>query len=279
VGSTGDEVERTAEETEESAKEVAESRPLRIAARVGLGTNGLIHLLVAWLAVRVAVGSRERADQAGALQAIASEPFGRVPLWVVTGGFAAVVIWRLREAFWGFSYVRDKGQRTQKRLFAVVQVAVFTALALLSGRVAAGSGAGGGGQGLTAHLLRFPGGRWLLAAIGVGVVITGAAMAVRGGQRKFTEDMDLESASPTARRAAKGTGVVGSVAKGISVMIIGVVIGVAAVTYQPARAEGLDSALKTLANQPYGPVLLIAVAAGLASYGTFAFFDARYHRL
>jgi hypothetical protein len=51
------------------------------------------------------------------------------------------------------------------------------------------------------------------------------------------------------------------------------------VTYQPARAEGLDSALKTLANQPLGPVLLIAVAVGLASYGIFAFFDAHYHRV
>jgi hypothetical protein len=271
--------EEHAEEAEESAEEVADSAPMRLAARVGLVANGLIHLLVAWLAVQVAFGRNERADQGGALQAIAAQPFGRVLLWLVTAGFAAVVVWRLREAFWGFRYVSDASQRTRKRLFSTGQAAVFTVLALLAGRVAGGSPAGAGGQSGSAQLLRVPGGRWLLVAIGVGVLVTGAVMAYRGWRKAFTEDMALYQADPTTRRVAERFGQVGAIAKGVAFVIIGVLVGVAALTSQPARAEGLDAALKTLAAQPFGPVLLVVVALGLASYGVFCFFDARYHRV
>lgn len=279
MASGEEQVERTAKEAEQSAQEAARSRPLRLAARAGLAANGLIHLLVAWLALRVASGAHEQADKAGAMQTIAAQAHGRILLWLVTGGFAAVVIWRLREALWGFRYVRERGERAKKRWFSVGQLVIFAVLALLTGRVAVGAGAGGGGRNLTAWLLRVPGGRWFLVPVGAGVLITGAVMAVRGWRRAFAEGMDLRAARPVARRAAEWTGVIGTVAKGVAVMIIGVLIGNAAITFQPSRAQGMDAALKTLAGQPFGPLLLIAVAAGLASYGVFCFFDARYHRV
>ena len=271
--------EEYAEDAEESAEEVAGSAPMRLAARAGLVANGLIHLLVAWLAVQVAFGRNARADQGGALQAIAAQPFGRVLLWLVTAGFAAVVVWRLREALWGFRYVSDAGTRTKKRLFSVGQVVVYLALALLAGRVAGGSPAGSGGQSGSARLLQVPGGRWLLVVIGAGVVVTGVLMAYRGWRKAFTEDMALGLADPRTRELAERFGQVGAIAKGVAFVIIGVLVGVAALTSQPARAEGLDAALKTLATQPFGPVLLGIVALGLASYGVFCFFDARYHRV
>lgn len=236
----------------------------------------MVHLLVAWLAVRVASGSIARADQAGALQTIAVEPFGRVLLWLLVVGFGGVVLWRLREALWGFPYAK---QRTRKRLFAVGQVLVFSVLTVLAVRVAAGSPAGTGGQGATAALLRLPGGQVIVVAIGVGVLVTGAVMVHQGFRLAFTEDMDLRRAAPTARAFARRFGQVGAMAKGLAVMITGVLIAVAAVTYQPARAEGLDAALKTLAGQPLGTVALVAVALGLAGFGVFCFFDARYHRV
>lgn len=267
------------EDAAESAERVASSRPFRLGARGGLVANGLIHLLVAWLAVRVAFGDRERADQGGALQAVAAEPFGRLLLWLVTIGFAAVVIWRLREALVGFRYVTSSGQRTQKRLFSAAQVAVFTVLTVLAGRVAGGSPPGNAGQSGSARLLQVPGGRWLLVAIGAGVLITGAVMAYRGWQKAFLEDVDLGGAHPVAKVLAERLGQFGAVAKAVAVMIIGVLVGIAALTSQPARAQGMDVALKTLAAQPFGPVLLVVVALGLASYGLFCFFDARYHRV
>jgi hypothetical protein len=68
-------------------------------------------------------------------------------------------------------------------------------------------------------------------------------------------------------------------AKGVAVATVGVLVAFAGLTYQPARAQGLDAALKTLAAQPFGSALLVVIALGFVSYGVFAFFDARYHRV
>lgn len=74
---------------------------MRVAARAGIAANGVVHLLIGWLAVRIALGSGGQADQNGALGAIAAEPAGRVLLWVLVVGFAAVVLWRTVSAVWG----------------------------------------------------------------------------------------------------------------------------------------------------------------------------------
>jgi len=50
------------------------------------------------------------------------------------------------------------------------------------------------------------------------------------------------------------------------------------VSYDPKKATGMDTALKTLAGQPYGTALLLMVAAGLACFGVYCLFDARYRR-
>ena len=44
---------------------------LRSVGRVGLVSYGVVHVLIAALAVQVALGDRERADKKGALQAVA----------------------------------------------------------------------------------------------------------------------------------------------------------------------------------------------------------------
>ncbi|WP_414638132.1 DUF1206 domain-containing protein [Actinophytocola sp.] len=53
---------------------------------------------------------------------------------------------------------------------------------------------------------------------------------------------------------------------------------VAAAKSQPAKARGLDVALKTLAAQPFGVVLLLLIGAGPAAFAVFALSDARYRR-
>jgi hypothetical protein len=263
---------------EESAREVTGSAPLRLAARAGLIAYGLIHLLVAWLAIRVAFGGQERADQVGALQTIAVGVLGKLALWLLVAGFGAVVVWRLREAIWGFRWVRKRDD-VRRRLFAVGQIVLFVVLAVLAARVAVGSPAGNGGQGITATVLKLPGGQPVVVAVGVVVVIVGVVMAVRGWRLTFSEDLDLERASPAMRRWVENLGRIGVLAKAMATAVIGVLIALAALSYQPAKAEGLDAALKTIAAQPYGQVLLVIVAAGLASYGLYEFWDARYHRV
>ena len=60
--------------------------------------------------------------------------------------------------------------------------------------------------------------------------------------------------------------------------ILGLLLVYSAVTYDPKKATGMDTALKTLAGQPYGTALLLIVAAGLGCFGAYCLFDARYRR-
>jgi hypothetical protein len=264
-----------------SAQQAARSEPVKIAARVGLFAYGVTHLLIAWLALQIAFGGGgQEADQTGAFQTLAQQPFGRVLLWVLVIGFAAVALWRLEQAVWGYSYVSDTGKQIRRRVAAGAKVVLFAVLAVLAASTAAGGGASGGGgqQGLTATVLGWPGGQLLVGAVGLGIVAVGGKKVYDGVKRQFIDDMSLPS-DPTARQVAVRSGQVGFIAKGVAIALIGGLVVAAAVRFRPDQAAGLDTALKALASQPYGPYLLAAVALGLAAYGVFCFFDARYHRV
>ncbi|MEJ8281845.1 DUF1206 domain-containing protein [Pseudonocardia spirodelae] len=273
-------VSRAGRRAGRGARDVAHSTPVRVAARVGIAANGVLHLLIGWLAVQVALGSGGQADQNGALGAIAAEPTGRVFLWVLVVGFAAVVLWRTVSAIWGFGYVGDRTTQLTKRVVSAGQAVVYAALAVAAATTAlSGRASSGGGGRATAGLLGLPGGQVLTVLVGLGVLVGGGVMAWSGWQKKFTEDQDLSGADSRLRRINARTGQVGFIAKGVAIGVLGILLGVAALTFDPQRANGLDSALKTLREQPFGVFLLVAVGVGIACYGVFCFLDARYHRV
>lgn len=269
-----------AQSARRSAKQAARSAPVKAGARVGIAAYGLTHLLVAWLALHIAFGTGggERADQSGAFQTIAQQPLGRMLLWVLVVGFAAVALWRLEQAAWGFGYESDRTSRLRKRAVSAGKAVLFAVLAVLAARTAAGNGGGGGGQGATAGALGLPGGQLIVGAVGAGILVAGVVTVVTGVRQKFRRDMSLPS-DRHARQVAVRTGQIGFVAKGVAIGIVGVLVVVAAVRFRPDEASGLDTALRTLAGQPFGPYLLAAVALGLLAYGVFCLFDARYHRV
>jgi hypothetical protein len=248
---------------------------------VGLAAYGLVHFTIAYLATRVALGaSGAKADKSGALQTLAAQPGGRALLWAVTVGLAMLVLWRLGEAAVGLRWVRPQNKRTRKRIESAVMAVVFGVLAVSAGKLAAGGGAGSDNQQetFTARVLALPLGQVLVGAVGVALIAVAGFEIYRGVRKKFVEDLDLSTASPTARTAAIRLGQAGYPALGIAYGIIGLLIVSMAVTYRPDKAVGLDAALTTLAAQPYGTALLLTVAAGLACFGVYCLFDARYRR-
>lgn len=270
-----------AESANQSAKDVAQSRPVKIGARVGIVAYGITHILIGVLALQVAFGnSGQQADQGGAFQTLVQQPFGQVMLWVLVIGFVAVALWRVEQAIWGYSYVTDRAKNIRRRATSGGKAVIFAVLAVLAGMTAAGGGGGGGGgqQGATAGVLGLPGGQFIVGAVGIAILAVGIVKIVQGWQKSFLDDMDLP-ADRRAREVAERTGQVGFIAKGAAIGLIGVLVVVAAIRFRPDEASGLDAALKALASQPFGPYLLIVVALGLAAYGVFCFFDARYHRV
>jgi hypothetical protein len=69
---------------------------------------------------------------------------------------------------------------------------------------------------------------------------------------------------------------VGFPGKGIALALVGALLCYAAITFDPSKAQGLDGALHTVLELPYGPYLLTLVAIGIAAFGAFLFARARY---
>jgi hypothetical protein len=267
-----------ARRAERTARQAADSGPVKTLGRVGLIAYGVVHLLVAYLAVRVATGGGAKADKTGALQTIAEQPAGRFLLWVLTIGLVALTVWQLAEAGWG--HQRRRRGRTLQRLVSLGEAAVAGALAFSSFKVASGKKGNSKSEkaAFVDRVFDWPAGELLVAVVGLGIVAIAVYLVHRGMARSFVQDLDLTGAEPHARDAAIRLGQVGWTALGVAYGIIGLLITYAAVTYDPAKATGMDTALKTLAGQPYGTVLLLLGAAGLACFGVYCLFDARYRR-
>jgi len=163
--------ESAAQSANQSAKTVATSKPVKIGARIGLVAYGITHLLIAWLTLQLAFGGGGgQANQSGAFQELAQQPFGRALLWVLALGFIATALWRLTQAIWGYGYETDRAKNIRKRATSGAKVVVFAALAVLAATTAAGGGSGGGGQQrATAGVLGLPGGQFLVGAAGIAV--------------------------------------------------------------------------------------------------------------
>ena len=74
-------------------------------------------------------------------------------------------------------------------------------------------------------------------------------------------------------------GVAGYAAKGVALLLTGLLIVIATVKANPAESTGLDGGLKALREQPLGMYMLAAVGAGLICYGIFLAVRARLARM
>lgn len=272
-----------AHEAEDKAEEARHNKLMQGLGRFGDVCYGVVHGVVAVLAILLIFGRPgHEVDQKGAVAAIAAQPFGKVVLWFVAIGLVAFGIWQLLMATSGFGYVEQERKRIAKRIgaggrgVAVLFISVTTFRLLVSS--SAGRSSNGESQTFTAKLMSVSGGRLLVGAIAIGIVVAAAVIAWRGARRTFVQDLDLARLTPKSARLTRLLGSIGFVAKGVVYAIVGVLILVAAIQFDPKRAVGLDGALRTLAAQPLGVGLLVVVALGLAAYGGYCCFEARCRR-
>jgi hypothetical protein len=247
------------------------------AVRLGLVSYGVVHLLIAWLALNLALGDRSgKASNSGALHEIAESGLGRVSLYVVAAGFAALIVWQGFEALAGHRD-EDGAKRAWKRVVSAVKVGIYATIGWSALDMAMGSsGKGGGTDTWTARLMGMPAGPWLVAAVGGIVIGVGVALAWRGWKEKFRSKLDVDGRTGRDGRAYVVFGKAGYLAKGFALWVVGGLFLYAAWTHDPDKSGGLDQALSKLLQQPFGAPMLVAVAAGIGCYGLFCFAWARH---
>ena len=188
------------------------AKPVRLLARVGLVAYGLVYLVVAALIVQVAFGDHERADKKGALQEIAESGTGRLLLWVVVAGLAALVVLRLVDAV--SAYRRFDGRRRVGRMaVAVGEAVVYAVLARSAATIAQAEGGDSFSKSVVAALFGLPGGPFLVGLVGVALVAAGGYAVVHGVRRDFLRDLALP---PRFRTLVTVLGTVGWTALGVA---------------------------------------------------------------
>ena len=263
-----------------TARRASNSPAARALARAGLTARGVLYILIGWVAILVALGHTSReADQQGALQLLASQPYGRVSLRPLGIGFTGYALWRLSEAAFG---VTGDGNGAGPRLKSLVRALIYAFFAYLTFKIISGAGWWQPGEqaarphcdGHASHR-----GRWLVGLVGLVIVVAGLVLVGEGLRRRFLKYLRLAQTSPRTRRIVEWLGVIGTAARGAVFALAGILVIEAAVTYEPAKAGGIDKALLTLRNQAFGEFLLILAALGLIIFGVYGLCVARWRKV
>jgi hypothetical protein len=264
------------DQTEQLGRRADNSEWTDRAVRIGMVAYGIVHLTIAWLGVQLALGDHSgAASRNGALNQLAQQPFGEVVVWVVAVGMFLLVLWKLLEAFID-STLEDGAKRVIKPATNVFKAIVYGTLGVSAVHTATGTKSKNKTTDYTATLMQQPFGRWLVGLVGLAIIGYGVYLAYRGWSEKFLEHLDAQGRSGDAGRAYKLFGKIGYIAKGIAIGVIGVLFVYAAIDHSAKESGGLDQALHKVLQQPFGPVLLVAISLGIGCYGLFCFARARH---
>lgn len=258
------------------ARKAHSSSLLDHAVRVGLVVYGVEHLLLAWLAGNLALGDRSGSVSGkGALKELASTGLGRTSLYVVAIGFAALVVWQALEA--GFGHLTERGlTRTRKRLVSAGKAVFYAALGYGALKLATGSGSGKGTDAWSAKLMAQPYGAALVGLVGLVILSVAIGFVFLGWTERYREHLGPGATAGKDGSAYVLFGKVGYLAKGVSFAVVAGLFLWAAWSHDPQKSGGLDQALSKVLHQPFGPLLLGLIAAGIACYGLFCFAWAKH---
>lgn len=276
----------TADNVQDSAKRAVRGAApwIERLAHIGFAAKGLVYLIIGALALDAALGRGGRAtDSEGALLTILRQPYGWLLLVVVAIGLAGYATWRFVQASLDPESMGGDSKRVGARIGYAISGVIHAALALEAARMAGGfGGAGSGGSGpqdWTALVLAQPLGRWVVAAVGLGIVGFGLFELVRAYRTDLPKQLDLSRLGPSARVWVVRFGRMGMAARGVVFAVIGGFLIRAALAYDSSQARGLGGALQSLHEQAHGPWLLGLVAIGLIAFGIFELVQARYRRI
>lgn len=244
----------------------------------GLISYGGVHLVVAWLFAQVAWGWG-MATSEQPITAMARTRIGQAALWVAAAGMAILIAWRVLQVVSrsdraaGWRAVGNAATRLfEATIYALIGISAVQA-AVTRGRKGSIQAESAQEQSLGTVMLHHTWSRVALGAIAVLLFALGVQLLRSAVTRAFTQDL-----AERVPLAVVAIGAIGTMVKGVAVVIVSVLIGWAVVTFDPAKTAGLEALLQTLRQTWFGPVLLTVIAVGLACYGVYCFVWAAHPR-
>jgi hypothetical protein len=249
-------------------RRIHQSRTFDVFVAVGLITYGIVHLLIAFIAIKIAwTGAKGNDSQDAALAALAQTAFGEALLWLTALGLAALALWQVFETIWRRNPREGTFNRTFGRVGSTFSAVAYLTLCVSATRVAlAGRAARDGRRSTTTTspteevLLRI-----LIIVIGAVFVVLAVRSVYRGLRRRFDDDL-----KKSVNSKVLVLGQAGYIGKGITLGIVGALMIVTAIDGKTGP-PGVEAVLRLLNLSPAGGVLLLLKALGLALFGFYCF--------
>ena len=249
-------------------------------ARLGYTCKGVVYVVIGLLAAATAAGRGKITDRQGAFNFILDERFGRVGILIIAVGLIGYAIWRVSSGIADSEARGSDARGLAMRAGSIGRGLAYGWVAIelvrrLMHQAGPGKSSDTQARHWTSRAMDKPFGRWLVAIAGLCVIgYCGWQLycAIKG---KFPKQLRMRSIPPSLVAISR----IGLGARAIVLGVVGGSLVEAAIHHNPSRARGTSGALRWVAQQPFGGVLLVAAGIGLAAYGVYAFANARYRHI
>jgi hypothetical protein len=256
--------------------------------RVGWAAKGIVYVIAGILAIVVVFKARgwssstadQEASPTGAIKTIAGTSGGAALLWVLAIGMLIYAAWRVVSAL----LPGDKDAKAMaKRIGYLVSAVIYTTFAITAISLAGSSKADANGNSkvtdTTARIMSHSAGRLVIGVVGVIVIAVGLYRLGKGLKQDVSDELDMSGMSPERVVWTRRLGAIGEIGRGIGIGLIGFFLLRAALTYDANEATGLDGALRRLAVESWGQLVVAVVAVGFVAYGIFCLVTFTHRRL
>jgi len=266
-----------------ASKKTAQNPGLELLERVGYVVRGVLYAAMGTFALGLALGLGGTAtDQSGSLEILTGGPAGKVMLLAVVAGLSAYALWGFVRAIYDPLRRGKDAAGIAERLGFVWSGIAYGSIVLFALHLILGSGTSAhhdGTQEAIARVLTFPAGR--IVAIGIGIVAIGVGLGqfLDAYRAVFKKDLKRGEMSEAEKKTVDTLGRLGMVSRGVTFTLVGWFIVQGGFANDPQKVHGFGGAFVFLLVQPFGRVLLGAVAIGFIALGLHSFACARWVRL
>lgn len=259
--------------------------------RLGYAARGVVYLLVGVFALGAAwYEAGEAEGTTDALKSLLGGVLGVTLLVVIALGLVAYGVWRCID---GWMDLEDhgtdaKGLVARSGMFvsgfvnlglaAYALSLIWSAGFTIGGSDGGSQGSGGGSQGakgVTATVLAYPFGDWVIMAVGAIIICAGLYYGVKAYTGKYKTHLRSTAMSERLDPLAK----IGLLAQGLVIGITGGFVIFAGWTHDPNKAGGIGQALEALHDAAFGRYLLGVVSIGLMLFCIYCLIEAIYRVL
>jgi hypothetical protein len=259
--------------------------------RAGWFAKGVVYVIAGFLALSVAAKAsgwaastsstgNQEASPIGAIKTVAGSSGGTLLLWLLAIGMLLYAAWRVVSALLpGGTGAKAMAHRIGYIASAVMYI-TFAISAIALARHAPQTPDGNKKvTDISASFMSHSFGRVVIGVVGVIVIAVGLYRISKGLKMDVEDELDMSGISAARARWTERLGAVGEVGRGIGFSLVGFFLLRSAMTYDASQATGLDGALRRLAVESWGVVVVVVVGIGFAAYGLFCLATFTHRRL